>query len=150
MAADAPAHHLLSEAELRDPALAAERSSHDPLAAADGLEPPSLHARLMAGIGAGAIVFIVVAMALLFGLYRLLLGNPGAEPVQVFPAPRLETSINPRNMPSEPEPGPAPLTLRHPPVEPTQDIQRAMQAVAAKGEHAYDALPADSGGNTVR
>ena len=108
----------------------------------DGLEPPTIRAGLMAGIAAGAIVFILVSMVLLMGFLRLRLANPGSDPAHVFPGPRLETSIDPRNMPSTPEPGPAPLVLRHPPVEPKPDLQRAMQAVAAKGAHAYDPLTA--------
>ena len=106
----------------------------------DGLEPPTIRAGLMAGIAAGAIVFILVSMVLLMGFLRLRLANPGADPAHVFPGPRLENSIDPRNMPSTPEPGPAPPVLRHPPIEPKLDLQRAMQAVAAKGVHAYDPL----------
>ena len=114
----------------------------------DGLEPPTLRAGLMAGIAAGAIVFIIVSMLLLFVFYRWRLANNGPDPAHAFPEPRLETSINPRNMPSTPEPGPAPLTLRHPPVEPKLDLQRAMQVVAAKGDHAYD--PLTGGGNVAQ
>ncbi len=108
----------------------------------DGLEPPTIRAGLMAAIAAGAIVFIIVSMSLLMGFLRWRMTNPDPGPAHVFPTPRLETSIDPRNMPSTPEPGPAPPILRHPPVEPKMDLQRAMQAVAAKGEHAYDPLAA--------
>ena len=114
----------------------------------DGLESPTIRAGLMAGIAAGAIVFIVVSMILLFGFYKWRLANNNPDPAHVFPGPRLETSIDPRNMPSTPEPGPAPPMVRHPPVEPKLDLQRAMQAVAAKGAHAYDPLTA--GGNTAQ
>ena len=125
----------------------------DPLAAGDGLEPPTLRAGLLAGIGLGSIVFILVAMALLYGLYTQLLSNPGREPAHAFPEPRLETSINPRDMASTPEPGPAPRTLRHPPVEPAADMAAAMQAVAAKGAHAFDPVasgPVSGGGNVAQ
>ena len=140
---------ILTEEALRDPKRGAERSSHDPLAAADGLEPPDLRAGLLAGIGSGAVVFVIAAMLLMYGFYRLVLGQPGGEPVQRFPAPRLETSINPRDIAAGPEPGPAPLTVRKPPVEPAADIQRAVHAVAARGEHAYDPAPV-GGGNSVQ
>ncbi len=106
----------------------------------DGLEAPTIRAGLMAAIAAGAVVFILVAMAILFGFYRWQLVNATPEPAHAFPEPRLETSIDPRNMPSTPEPGPAPRVARHPPTEPPGDLQRAMQAVAAKGTHAYDPL----------
>ena len=114
------------------------RPSHDPRAPDDGLEPPTLRAGLMAWIAVAAVVFIIVSMALLYGVYRLGLSNPGRDPAHVFPEPRLETSIDPRNMPSVPEPGPAPPILRHASVEPAADLQRAMQVVAAKGAHALD------------
>ena len=113
----------------------------DRLEVEDGLEPPTIRAGLMAAIAAGAIVFIIVSMALLMGFLRWRMA-PDPGPAHVFPTPRLETSIDPRNMPSRPEPGPAPPVLRHPPVEPKLDLQRAMQAVVAKGEHAYDPLAA--------
>ena len=106
----------------------------------DGLEPPTIRASLMAAIAAGAIIFIIVSMLLLMGFLRWRLANAGPQPAHAFPTPRLETSIDPRNMPSTPEPGPAPPVLRKPPVEPKLDLKRAMQAVAAKGEHAYDPL----------
>ena len=142
MAAEPP---VLTEEALRDPRRGAKLSPHDPLAAADGLEPPDLRAGLLAGIGGGAVVFVIAAVLLMYGFYRLVLGNPGGEPVQRFPAPRLETSIDPRNIPAGPEPGPAPLAVRRPPVEPAADMQRAMQTVAARGARAYE--PA---GNTVQ
>ena len=138
------------------PASAARRgedlSPDDPLAAADGLEPPELHARLLAWIAVGAIIFVIASMTLLYGLYRLLLANPQNEPPHSFPEPRLETNINPRNMPSTPEPGAAPYVLRKPPVEPGADVQRAMQAVVAKGAHALDPLsaPPPPAGNVAR
>ncbi len=119
----------------------------DRLEVEDGLEPPTIRAGLMAGIAAGAIVFIIVSMALLMGFLKWRLANNSTDPAHVFPTPRLETSIDPRNMPSTPEPGPAPPVLRHPPVEPRLDLQRAMQAVADKGEHAYDPL---KGGNAAQ
>ena len=117
-----------------------DRAADDPLAAPDGLEPPDLHAGLLAWIAVGAIVFIIASMTLLYGLYRLLLANPQNKAPHSFPEPRLETSINPRNMPSTPEPGPAPYVLRKPPAEPVGDVQRAMQAVVAKGAHALDPI----------
>lgn len=144
MTADTPSGEILTEADLRDPKRGADHGARDPLAAADGLEPPDLNARLMAWVAASAIVFILVAMALLYGFYHLLLANASREPVHAFPTPRLETSINPRDAPSEPEPGPAPVTLHHPTAEPQADIGRAMQAVAARGAHAYDPLPASN------
>ncbi len=115
----------------------------DRLEVEDGLEPPTIRAGLMAAIAAGAIVFIIVSMALLMGFLRWRLANAGPDPAHVFPTPRLETSIDPRSMPSTPEPGPAPPVLRKPPVEPKPDIERAMQAVAAKGDRAYEPLPGD-------
>lgn len=145
MAAEAQGE-VLTEADLHDLKRGAERTARDPFAAADGLEPPELRVGLLAWIGVGAMVFILVAMALLYGVYKVLLANNGPDPVHAFPAPRLETSINPRNMASTPEPGPAPLTLRQPPVEPPRDMARAMQAVAAKGAHAFDALPPSATG----
>ena len=124
----------------------------DPRAAGDGLEPPDLRAGLLAWIALGAVVFVIASMALLYGLYRLLLANPQDEPPHAFPEPRLETSINPRNMPSTPEPGPAPFALRAPPAEPAADVQRAMQTVVAKGAHAFDPLPSApaAAGNLAR
>ena len=145
MAADAPAGEVLTEAALHDPARGAERSARDPFAAADGLEPPEIQAGLLGRIAAAAIVFILVAMAAMYGLYHLLLANGTSQPIHSFPTPRLETSINPRNMPATPEPGPAPLTLPRPPAEPRLDIDRAMRAIASMGTHAYDPLPAPSG-----
>ena len=142
MAADAPAGEVLTEAELNDPARGAERSARDPFAAADGLEPPEIQAGLLGRIAAAAIVFILVAMAAIYGLYHMLLANGTSQPVHSFPTPRLETSINPRNMPATPEPGPAPLTRPLPPAEPRLDMDRAMRAIAARGAHAYDPLPA--------
>ena len=121
---------------------------HDRLDVEDGLEPPTIRAGLMVAIAAGAIVFIIVSMILLMGFLRWRLANNVSESAHVFPTPRLETSIDPRNMPSTPEPGPAPPILRHPPVEPKLDLQRAMQTVAAKGEHAYD--PLTGGGNVAQ
>jgi hypothetical protein len=148
MAAEAPAGEFLTEEDLHDPGRGAERDVHDPFAAADGLEPPDIHAGLLAWIATGAVAFVVVAMALLFGLYKLLLANGNPDPVHAFPAPRLETSINPRNMPATPEEGPAPLTLRQPSQEPRGDMARAMQAIVAKGSHAFDPLPPAAGDRT--
>lgn len=126
----------------------ARSHADDRLEVEDGLEPPTIRAGLMAAIAAGAIVFIIVSMALLMGFFRWRLANNSPDPAHVFPTPRLETSIDPRNMPSTPEPGPAPPVLRHPPTEPKLDLQRAMQAVAARGEHAYD--PPVGSGNVAQ
>ena len=128
---------------------AAERPADDPQAAGDALEPPELRAGLLAWIGAGAIVFIVVSMALLYGVYKLQLSNPGRDPAHAFPEPRLETSINPRSVPAEPEPGPKPLVLRHSAVEPRADMARAIQAEAARGAQAFDPPPADGATGNV-
>ncbi|WP_174300442.1 hypothetical protein [Caulobacter sp. S45] len=121
---------------------------HDRLDVEDGLEPPTIRAGLMVAIAAGAIVFIMVSMILLMGFLRWRLANGGPDVAHVFPTPRLETSIDPRNMPSTPEPGPAPPVVRHPPMEPEQDLQRAMQAVVVRGEHAYD--PVAASGNVAQ
>ncbi len=115
----------------------------------DRLEPPTLNARALSWIGLGALGFILAVLGVLAAFYHLLLKNPASQPVQPFPIPRLETNIDPRHMPATPEPGPAPATRKTPPVEPPADMDRAMRAVAAKGQRAFDPLAATSG-NTSR
>jgi hypothetical protein len=125
--------------------MAADTHAPDQTDADDGLEPPTLNARLLAWVGVGALAFILAAIAVLTIFFRLLLTNPADQPIHAMPTPRLETSIDPRLKPATPEPGPAPPALPPSPHLPAAEIQRAMQAVAAKGQHAFDPLPAPAG-----
>jgi hypothetical protein len=103
----------------------------------DRLEAPSLAVRPLAWIAIGALAFIAIAILGLSVFYRGFVGQRPPPSLRTFPAPRLETSIDPRTVPAS---GPGPASPALPPVTrfdpPT--LARAMQIVAARGAHAYD------------
>ncbi len=105
----------------------------------DELEPPGVHSRLMVMIAVGVLAFVAVAISLLALFYHLMLGGLQPPRPRAFPAPTLETNIEPRTLAAV-APGPAEVRAPKNPVPDEAILQQAMVAVAARGAHAYDPL----------
>lgn len=119
----------------------------------DPLEPAVPPVARVVVVGLAVLAFLAVALPLIAVFYRMEAGSQPLSPVTsrpptAFPAPRLETSIDPRSYPA-PGPGPAPPTTPASPAPDQAALRQAMAAIAAKGAHAYDPLgsaPAESDG----
>ena len=110
----------------------------------DRLEPPGVDTRRVLLLAASLVVFIAVSLTALTSFYALETGGLQAPPFKVFPAPRLEASIDPRTIPAV-QPGPAQARPPVIPGPPAQPLDTAMAAIAAKGAAAYAPLsPASS------
>jgi hypothetical protein len=114
--------------------------------AEDRLEPAALRTATVIAVGLGVLVFLALALPAMALFYRLEAGSRAISPAPVappkgFPAPQLEISIDPRRYPAA-GPGPAAPTTPARPAPDEAALPRAMAAIAAKGAHAYDPLPA--------
>ena len=106
----------------------------------DRLSASGVATRKIAWLGGGLLVFIAASLAALLGFYHLQVGDLAPPSERAFPEPRLETSIDPRSVPSSGK-GPAQARLPVVPQPSAAILARAMQAVVARGAHAYDPLP---------
>jgi hypothetical protein len=106
----------------------------------DALEPSGVRAGPALLICVALIAFLATTLVTLAGYFHLMVPSPGSPPLRPDPAPRLETSIDPRSWPSAlPVPMPAP---RPAPAPDEATLQRAMAAVVARRAQAYDPPPA--------
>jgi len=112
-----------------------------PRPAADELEPTDVRPGSAGVIVVGLFAFLALALAVLGLYFHLEIPSPGSASPKPFPGPQLETSIDPRSLPAD-LPGPAAPQTPTPPRLDEALIARAMATIAAKGEHAYDPLPA--------
>jgi hypothetical protein len=117
-----------------------ESKAPEPWGEDDRLAAPGVDTAALLKLGAGFLVFVAVSLSLLMAFFRHEVGADTFDTPKRFPDPRLETNINPRSMPNV-APGPAaiprplPVATRNS----RDDLERAMQIVAAKGAAAYGA-----------
>ncbi len=111
------------------------------------LEPPGVPLKPVLGVAVGFVVFLAAILALLAAYFLFVVKQDAKPREKPFPAPRLETSIDPRMVAAT---GHGPVVPKPPYVAPAaarMPIEEAMRRVADRGAQGYDPVaPAPSGG----
>lgn len=119
----------------------------------DPLEPPGVRVRPVLIAAAGCLATIAVGMTGLHFLYQAQAHGGEVAKARPFPAPALQTSLRPNRFRAPgvravQDPTAATVGVLHFRERPPSDeaaLARAMQAIAARGDRAYDPAEGDRG-----